>query len=163
MMRTLVAAAAALALGSGAAAAMPEGRFATADGSATAVVQRLAEGRVRVEVNAPGLAKPMILELAHRPGGRVLEEPAAPLGWFDRLMSRRPERLPFDGRQLGWAVEVEGGLIVNTLQVDGAGRPDLRRALLALDDGDTLRLELWGFTTADDATSAQLRLARVAP
>ena len=151
------------ALGATAAEAMPEGRFATADGGARVLLQRVADGALRVEIDVPAFGPLLQVSLVPRPDGRVFEEPAAPAGWMDRLMSRQPERLPFDGRRLAWATQMEDALVVTTLQVDASGRPDLRRAALSLTDDTTLRLDLRRYADMEVVPGPHLQLERAAP
>ncbi len=149
-----------LGLVAGAASAMPEGRFASTDGAAAVTLQRVADGAIRVEIRIEPFGEPLTASLVPRPGGLVYEEPAARVGWMDRLMSRRADRLPFDGRRLTWATRVDGSLVVTTLQVDQGGRPDLRRAHLATTDDGRLRVELWRYVDMEAVAASPVVLER---
>ncbi|TVQ29140.1 MAG: hypothetical protein EA356_17365 [Geminicoccaceae bacterium] len=143
--------------------AMPEGRFVSPDGGTTVFVGRTAEAGLRIELAIAAWDAPLRVSLMPRRHGRSFEEPAAPLGWFDRLMSRQPERLPFDGQRLVWATLADDALVVNALQVDRQGHPDLRRARLVPADDDGLRLELWRYGEMDAVAGPSLLLQRSTP
>jgi hypothetical protein len=141
--------------------AFPEGEFATTEPVARVLVERTDDGRLHVEIDAPDFGAPLRAELVPRANGTTYEEPLAPRGFFDRLVSRRAERLPFEGRRLAWATRVEERLVVTTLEVDQGGHPDLRRAELALTETGELRLELWRYAGMAAAAGPRLVLPRV--
>jgi hypothetical protein len=160
-MRCASSLAVALALLAVPAAAFPEGEFAATDPAARVLVERTDEGRLHVEIEAPDFGAPLRAELVARANGVTFEEPPAPRGFVDRLVSRRAERLPFEGRRLAWATRVEESLVVTTLEVDRGGHPDLRRAELALTATGELRLELWRYAGMTAAAGPRLVLPRV--
>lgn len=147
----------------GPALALPEGRFVSADGSAMVEVAARPEGGADVDIVLPGLEQPLALRLVTTPGGAVLQEPAAPLGWFDRLMGRKPDRLPFEGHRLGWAVTEGDALVVNTLEVDGRGLPDLRRYEMSPDGAGGLTLTPWRYAGTEPMAGAAVSLERAQP
>jgi hypothetical protein len=161
-MTRVTALAVVLALSTIPALALPLGEFAVADGSARVLVEHIDEGRLHVEIEAPDFGTPLRAELVPRSNGVTYEEPLAPRGFLDRLVSRRAERLPFEGRRLAWATLEGESLVVTTLEVDGHGRPDLRRAELALTEAGRLQLEVWRYAGMTAAPGPRLVLERIA-
>ncbi|MEO1092518.1 MAG: hypothetical protein AAFX81_18000 [Pseudomonadota bacterium] len=143
------------------AAALPEGRFATPDREAAAVIASV-DGKVRVDLVAPGWGGLNRFELATSDRAGFYEEAKVSLGWFDRMLGRKPDRLPFDGARLAWATGDDEVLVVNSLEVDTTGQPQLRRARLALDGGGLL-VELWRFVDGGPVAGPRLLMDRVAP
>ncbi|MFW5835175.1 MAG: hypothetical protein ACOCYE_13870, partial [Pseudomonadota bacterium] len=143
------------------AAAFPEGSFAAPERDARVLVERTDDGGLRVELEAPDFGAPLRADLVPRADGTIFEEPLAPRGFLDRLVSRRAERLPFEGRRLVWAARMEESLVVTTFEVDHGGHPDLRRAELSITEADELRLALWRYAGMTAAPGPRLVLQRV--
>ena len=143
-------------------AAALEGRFASADGAVTVLVEEGADGELFIELALPERDEPLQLTLAPGEHGELLEEEALPLSWFEHLIGRERRRLPFDGARLAFVRRVDDGVVVTTLRVDAAGLPTLARFAVQA-AGDGARLERRRYTSAGLERLPATALERVRP
>ncbi len=126
-------------------AAAVQGLYRSGDGSVRVSVNRIADNGIEVVFEGTRLGAAQVFTLYPDSDQDLLVEKAATLGWFERLMGREAERLPFDGKRLAFARETADRLVMTTLVVDDRGRPTLDRVVLAA-AGDKARLEHQRFT-----------------
>lgn len=104
-----------------------EGRYTSGDDALGVTVRKETGGRVVVVLEGTQLGAEKRFDLVPSADGALLTGAAAPLGWYDRLMGREPDRLPFDGRRLTFAAMDEARLVLTSLIVDHRGHPTLDR------------------------------------
>ncbi|NBB71066.1 MAG: hypothetical protein GVY33_12225 [Alphaproteobacteria bacterium] len=142
------------------AAALPEGRFAAADGASEVRLERGDEGHLRLEVSSPPLETSVEAELVRDAETGVWQQAGRAAGWWARLVGSAGPALPFDGERLAFAREEGERLIATTLEVDERGRPTMVRLALAPTDTG-VSLEIRRFRGVTVQAHAPVRLERV--
>lgn len=139
-----------------------QGVYSSADGSLQVTVRDVADDGVEVVVEGSRLGAAEAFTLYPSEDRNVLAEQAVPLGWFERLMGRKPERLPFDGERLAFARHTDDQLVLTTLQVDAQGNPTLDRVALVATGPDAL-FEHQRFTRQGSEQFETIELVGVQP